>query len=85
MYINKNIAISETGFIFNPLSGDSFSTNATGQEILRKLQTKVSFKDLCNHISKTFFVDIETAEKDLTDFIIILKNYQIIIDSDDQE
>jgi hypothetical protein len=36
MRIRKNIAISENGFIFNPLTGDSFSVNETGIFIIQK-------------------------------------------------
>jgi len=35
MKISQNIAISENGFLFNPATGDSFSTNACGKEIIR--------------------------------------------------
>lgn len=67
MHINKNIAISETGFVFNPLTGDSFSTNQVGQEILRKLQGGISQEDLLKHITQKFSVDKTTLEKDMTD------------------
>ncbi|MDI9534517.1 MAG: PqqD family peptide modification chaperone [Bacteroidota bacterium] len=38
MKVRKNVAISENGFIFNPLTGDSFSVNETGIFILQKLK-----------------------------------------------
>ena len=34
MEIKKNIAISETGFVFDPSTGDSFTLNAVGLEII---------------------------------------------------
>ena len=34
MKLKKNIATSEAGFIFNPGTGDSFSVNNIGSEIL---------------------------------------------------
>jgi len=80
--INKNIAISETGFVFNPLTGDSFSTNKVGQEILRKLQTGISENDLAEHIVSMFSIDKNTIEKDLNDFMLMLKSYQILIEDE---
>ncbi len=80
MNINKNIAISETGFVFNPLTGDSFNTNRVGQEILRQLQKGASIDDLYKHLTDTFSVDKATAEKDLADFFMVLKSYQILIE-----
>ncbi|MBK7139734.1 MAG: hypothetical protein IPH74_12225 [Bacteroidetes bacterium] len=49
MQINKNIAISDSGFIFNPSSGDSFSANQIGLEIIRLLKdgkSKIEISDL---------------------------------------
>lgn len=81
MYINKNIAISKTGFVFNPLTGDSFSTNSVGQEILRKLQNGNSNNEnLANHIVGIFSVDKSVVEKDIVDFFMVLKSYQILIE-----
>ena len=39
MKIKKNIALSDTGFVFNPGNGDSFSVNPIGLEILKILNT----------------------------------------------
>ncbi len=80
MHINKNIAISVTGFVFNPLSGDSFSTNQVGQEVFRKLQSGASRAELVEHISTLFSVDQATVEKDLSDFLLVLKSYQILLE-----
>ncbi|MBP7498098.1 MAG: PqqD family protein [Bacteroidales bacterium] len=82
MHINKNIAISETGFVFNPLTGDSFSTNKVGQEILRKMQDEINEKELTEFVIKAFSVDRNTVEKDLNDFILMLKSYQILIEDE---
>jgi hypothetical protein len=82
MHINKNIAVSETGFVFHPLSGDSYSTNKCGQFILKRLQENASFDELCDHVCEHFSVDRVTAEKDLTDFIHLLKNHQMLMDDE---
>lgn len=82
MHINKNIAISETGFVFNPLTGDSFSTNQVGQEILRKLQGGISQEDLVKHITQKYSVDKTTLEKDLTDFMLMLGSYEILMNDE---
>lgn len=80
MQINKNIAISDSGFVFNPLTGDTFSTNHVGQEILKKLQSGIHYNDLVKHIESTFSVDTGTIEKDLNDYLFLLKSYQILIE-----
>ena len=40
MKLKKNIATSEAGLIFNPGTGDSFSVNSIGSEILAMLKGK---------------------------------------------
>ncbi len=82
MHINKNIAISETGFVFNPLTGDSFSTNQVGQEILRKLQGGTNQEELLKHLTEKFNIDKTTLEKDMTDFMLMLNSYQILMDDE---
>ena len=80
MHINKNIAISESGFLFNPGTGDSFSINKQGQEIIRLLQSECTLEEVTNALQEKYLVDIQSIEKDLSDFIYILKTYRIIDD-----
>ena len=40
MQIKKNIALSNTGFVFNPTTGDSYTINQVGQEILGVLKER---------------------------------------------
>lgn len=78
MQINKNIAISDSGFIFNPSSGDSFSANAVGLEIIRLFKDGKSKEDVISTISENYVVDASTFEKDINDFIQMLSSYQLI-------
>lgn len=80
MQINRNIAISESGFIFNPGTGDSFSANAVGLEIIRLLQEMATKEEILSAIQEKFTVDQDTAEKDLNDFIMVLHSYQLLND-----
>ena len=77
MDIRKNIAVSENGFIFNPLTGDSFSVNQTGVFILRKMKEGDSNEDIMKALQEEYELDTHTAEKDLYDFLSLLKSYQL--------
>ncbi|BBD44832.1 MAG TPA: HPr-rel-A system PqqD family protein [Porphyromonadaceae bacterium] len=77
MDIRKNIAVSENGFIFNPLTGDSFSVNQTGVFILRKMKEGDSNEDIMKALQEEYELDTYTAEKDLYDFLSLLKSYQL--------
>lgn len=77
MNIRKNIAVSENGFMFNPLTGDSFSVNQTGVFILRKMKEGDSDEDIMKALQEEYELDTYTAEKDLYDFLSLLKSYQL--------
>jgi hypothetical protein len=78
MRINKNIAISESGFIFNPSNGDSFSTNQVGMEIIKLLKEGNSKEEIISELTTSFQIDAATMEKDLGDFFLMLQNYQLL-------
>lgn len=77
MNIRKNIAVSETGFIFNPLTGDSFSVNETGLFVLQKLKEEVNEETILEAFQQEFELDRNTAEIDLNDFLSMLRSYQL--------
>ncbi len=78
MNINKNIAISESGFLFNPSTGDSFSTNPIGKEIITLIKEEHSLEQIVKQIHLKYAVDQDTFEKDLADFLYILKINHIL-------
>jgi hypothetical protein len=82
MQINKNIAISDSGFVFNPSTGDSFSTNQVGLEIIRLLKENKSKEELIKELALKFSTDESTLEKDLGDFFMMLNSYQILVNND---
>ena len=77
MKIRKNIAVSENGFLFNPLTGDSFSVNQSGAFILHKLKEGESDENILKMLQEEYDLDGYTAEKDLNDFLSLLKSYQL--------
>jgi hypothetical protein len=78
MQLNKNIAISDSGFIFNPSSGDSFSTNQIGLHIINLLKEEKNKEQIIEAISEKYMVDRSNAEKDFGDFLTMLKSYQLL-------
>ncbi|TSA25116.1 MAG: PqqD family protein, partial [Bacteroidetes bacterium] len=69
MKINKHIAISESGLVFHPDSGESFSVNPIGVEIIHLMQEGKSFDEICDAILEKYATDRTTFEKDYHDFI----------------
>ncbi|MCB0430799.1 MAG: PqqD family protein [Flavobacteriales bacterium] len=77
MKLRKNIAVSDSGFLFNPSTGDSYSVNPIGQFILQLLQEGKKEEEIIRKVTDGYMVDQATVEKDLYDFQAMLKNYKL--------
>jgi hypothetical protein len=82
MKIKNNIAISETGFLFDPTTGDSFTLNPIGSAIMNELKTGKSLEEIQLFILDVYDVDKETAEKNLMDFIAMLNQHHILVEDE---
>jgi len=77
MKLKKNIAISESGFVFNPNTGDSFSVNPIGSLILGLLQDGKSERSIKGAIAKAYEVGNDQLEEDFYDFTSHLKQLNL--------
>lgn len=80
MQIKKNIAVSETGFVFNPTTGDSYSINQVGQEILTYLGEHKTPAEITTLMTSAYDIDAPSFEKYFYDFISMLKQYELLED-----
>jgi len=78
MKLKKNIAVSETGFLFDPNSGESFSLNETGKKILQFLQEGKSENKISEWFIENYEVDQAIFENNFNDFITVLHNFKIV-------
>jgi hypothetical protein len=78
MKLKKNIASSEAGLIFNPGTGDSFSVNNIGAEILAMLKQSNSPQEILGHLSSKYDVEKNQLEKDMDDFVSQLNDYNLL-------
>ena len=78
MKLKKNIATSESGFIFNPGNGDSFSVNEMGAEIINLMKEERSQAEIIDTITSKYDIEKIQVEKDLDDFISMLVSYNLI-------
>ena len=78
MKLKKNIAISESGFLFNPSSGDSFSSNPIGGEILQLLKNGKSIPEIEALLIEKYEVEKSNLSKDIDDFMSQLRENNIL-------
>jgi hypothetical protein len=82
MQIRKNIAVSETGFVFNPTTGDSYSINQVGQEILGYLGEDKSQAEITSLMTTEYDIDTASFEKYFFDFISMLRQFELLEEED---
>ena len=82
MNIKSDIALSDSGFVFNPASGESYTVNPIGVEIIQLLKDGKSIAEVSELILKNYNTDFTTIDKDLNDFIVMLKQYSLIDNND---
>jgi hypothetical protein len=78
MKLKKNVATSEAGFVFNPGTGDSFSVNQTGAEIISLFKENRTPEEIIRIVSAKFDVEQNQIEKDLDDFVYQLFIYNLL-------
>ena len=78
MKLKRNIAVSETGFIFDPLSGESFSLNPIAVEILNMMNEDYSKDKIQTEILEKYEVDAQTFEHNYFDFTAMLKTFNLV-------
>ncbi len=77
MQIKKNIAVSETGFVFDPTSGESYSINREGQEIMALLKEGKTPTEISEKMCAEYEIDPASFEKYFYDFTGMLKQFQL--------
>ncbi len=77
MKLQKNIAISDSGFLFNPATGESFTVNPIGLEIINLLREGKTEKEICQAVTDDYSVELPVVERDFHDFIHLIKQHQL--------
>jgi hypothetical protein len=80
MKFNRNIAVSASGLVFNPDTGESFTVNPTGAEMINYLKEGMEQEEIGKLITEKYNVDLQTFEKDFEDFTGFLRNLSLIED-----
>jgi Coenzyme PQQ synthesis protein D (PqqD) len=79
MKIIKDLAISESGFVFNPITGESFTVNEIGVSIINQLKESKNDQEIMTFLKGEYKVEPNELEKDFTDFMNMLKHHNLII------
>jgi hypothetical protein len=78
MKLKKNIAISDSGFVFDPNSGESYSINPIGAEIIGLLKQEKTFEELQSIMLNKYDTDAASFERYYYDFINMVEQYGLV-------
>ena len=82
MKILKEIKISDNGFVFNSVTGDSFGLNPSALQLIRMIKQEKDIEEIKDAFTSRYDVDELTFEKDFYEFCSMLKFHQLIIPED---
>ena len=73
----KDLARSDTGFVFDPYTGATFTTNAAGLAILHALREGLGRSAIIERLTERFDVhgDVET---DVSEFFQLLRQHGVV-------
>lgn len=71
----RQLALSDSGFLFDPRSGQSYSLNPTAVEALEMLRLGLSMNQVAEELAKSYCTDAEQAESCLESFVHQLGRY----------
>jgi Coenzyme PQQ synthesis protein D (PqqD) len=64
----KSLVINESGFTFDPFTGETFTMNETGAMIIRHLREDVPLDKISEELVKAFNVNAGDAYTDILEF-----------------
>ncbi len=75
-----DLALSDTGFAFDPYSGSTFTINATGMCVLAAMKEGLAADGIAARLRARFDADRADVARDVDDFVALLRQYGILTD-----
>jgi len=76
--IKKDIAVSETGFLFDPNTGESFNLNKTGKLIFKLLAENKKQEEIESVVLEKYDVEAHVFQRYLDEFLMMLRQFNLI-------
>lgn len=71
----KSLALSDTGFVFDPKTGNTYTLNDTALFAVKALRDGYSQEEVLKSMMEEFDVGEDELERDLTDLLIQLTEF----------
>jgi hypothetical protein len=77
----RELALSDSGFVFDPLTGHTFTVNLSGQLALRCLKDGLSPEQTARRLVEAFDTEKDTDPiRDVQDFVLQLRDCGLLAD-----
>jgi hypothetical protein len=72
--ILMRLALSDSGFVFDPVTGNSFTVNGSALSILRLLQRESALDRVVARLCEEYDAEAPLVERDVIEFAALLRN-----------
>ena len=69
----RRLAVNESGFLFDPVSGRSFTVNESGLALLRLMRQGLPLPEIVTRVTGEWAVEPRQVERDLLEFAAALR------------
>jgi hypothetical protein len=76
----RGLAVSESGFVFLPTTGETFTVNEEGRHVILALQDGKTTGQIVTTMIEEFDADAVTVQRDIEDFMAQLRQYQLLFE-----
>ena len=73
-----DLALSDTGFVFDPFTGATFTVNPTGLCVLQALKEGLGRHEIDARLKERFDVRAGDPSRDVDDFVHLLRQHGIV-------
>jgi hypothetical protein len=75
----RDLAVSDTGFLFDPYTGSTFSVNEAGLTVLAALREGLAMADVVARLRETFDVpEGIDVERDVAEFVHLMRRNSLL-------
>jgi len=73
-----DLAINQSGFIFDPATGYSYNANETAIQIINQLINGIEMEQIVSQLTEEYEVARDEALSDVEYFLRVLENYHLV-------
>lgn len=74
----RELAISDTGFVFDPRTGATFTVNETGLIVLQALREGATREKIVERLAERFDRPRDDLAEDISDFVQLLRQHALL-------